>query len=533
MSKFKIPIQPMSAVFAILLLTNAVACISTERQRSLFLEVESTTQKETLSAKLELALEKQSAGVRAFLISGSETLRARDDEGKHDFAEAIESLKPRLSSEQDRAILADIEATYPIYRAALDKEVQFTRESRKADAEAILMDPAVGQARTHLHQLLGDFDNQEERLKQQSIQKLENSQTIAEWIGLVLLAPALLFAGIVARSSSGAVRRETEAMRDMIRKMAKGELNIADGVATGNVEISQAVELLNEMKHNFHRVLLSISDGAEDIAHTSAEITAAATKQARGAEVQKGQSLQVASAMQEMTASVREVAQNTSMVARASEDATETARQGGEIVQQALTAIRTISDSVQSTAAKVEELGKGSERIGEIVHVIDDIANQTNLLALNAAIEAARAGDSGRGFAVVAGEVRRLAERTAQATREISTMIVGIQGGTRAAVESMEQGRLNVERGVSTTGQAGESLARIIATVDNVGTMVAQIAAATTEQAAAADEVHYSIQKISELVQESAESAKATDQACRGLNALSQTLQQSVSRFTV
>jgi methyl-accepting chemotaxis protein len=138
----------------------------------------------------------------------------------------------------------------------------------------------------------------------------------------------------------------------------------------------------------------------------------------------------------------------------------------------------------------VEELWKGSERIGQITHVIDEIAQQTNLLVLNAAIEAARAGEAGRGFAVVAGEVRRLAERTATATREITEMITTIQAGTSAAVQSMEDGKLQVERGVATTGEAGESLARIIATVDNVGHMVAQIAAATTEQAATADEVH-------------------------------------------
>jgi methyl-accepting chemotaxis protein len=188
---------------------------------------------------------------------------------------------------------------------------------------------------------------------------------------------------------------------------------------------------------------------------------------------------------------------------------------------------------VQSTATKIEELGRGSERIGQITHVIDEIAQQTNLLALNAAIEAARAGEAGRGFAVVAGEVRRLAERTAQATREITEMIASIQTGTSAAVESMEAGKAQVERGVITTGQAGESLSRIIATVDNVGHMVAQIAAATTQQASAADEVHSSMQKISSLVEDAANSANSTDQACRGLNDLSSTLQVSVARFRI
>jgi methyl-accepting chemotaxis protein len=531
MSKWKLTTQLVLAVFTILLATDLVSYFAIQKQKSLSAEVELTSEKKALSSKLELALEKQSAGVRAFILTSSEKLLTRDDEGKRDFTDAIATLKPMLVTVRGKALIAEIESTYPVYRAALDKEVQLTREGKQVEAQAILSDPTVSQARTQLRQLLVDFDNQEESLKKEALVRLEESQTSGQRIGLIMLLPALLLAALVARFAAGAVGRETEAMRAMIRQMAQGELNIADGRVLGQDEISQAVSLLNELKHNFQAVLQTISSGAEDITRTSSEIAASAATQAQGADVQRHQSQQVAVAMHQMTASVREVAQSTSSVARASEDATEIARHGGEIVQQALTAMRTISDSVQSTAVKIEELGRGSERIGQITHVIDEIAQQTNLLALNAAIEAARAGEAGRGFAVVAGEVRRLAERTAQATREITEMITTIQAGTTAAVESMEAGKAQVEHGVATTGQAGESLSRIISTVDNVGHMVAQIAAAATQQAAAAEEVHTSVQKISALVEDAAQSATATDHACRGLNNLSSTLQVSIARF--
>ena len=533
MSKWKLTIQLVSGVFSILLLTNLLSYYSLERQQTYSSEVEVASHKKSLSAALELSLEKQSSGVRAFLSSSSEKLLARDAEGKLEFARAVEELRPLLVTAKGKALLDDIELTYPKYRTALDSEIEFTRESKQQNARALLIDPDVAQARSHLNQSLAEFDGQEEMLKQEAMVKLEESQKFGQRLGFLMLIPGLLFAALIARFGAGAVRRETEAMREMIGKMANGQLDIADGRVAGDDEISMAVKLLNEMKQNLQRLLRGISAGAENITRTGAEISTTATSQARSADDQRLQSQQVASAMTEMSASVREVAESTSSVARASDEATEIARRGGEIVQQALAAMKTIADSVNSTATRIEELGQGSERIGQITHVIDEIAQQTNLLALNAAIEAARAGEAGRGFAVVAGEVRRLAERTAQATREITEMVGSIQSGTNAAVQSMDAGKLEVARGVATTAQAGESLARIISTVDNVGRMVSQIAAATTEQAAAAEEVSLSIQRISSLVDESAHAANQTDHACRGLNELSSTLQLSIAQFHI
>ncbi len=144
--------------------------------------------------------------------------------------------------------------------------------------------------------------------------------------------------------------------------------------------------------------------------------------------------------MQEMAATVAEVSENSNKAAAASQQAAEMAREGGKVVEETLSRMRTISASVSDTARKVQELGKRSDEIGRISGVIDDIADQTNLLALNAAIEAARAGEQGRGFAVVADEVRKLAERTGNATKEIAGMIRNIQAETKTAVAAMRAG---------------------------------------------------------------------------------------------
>jgi methyl-accepting chemotaxis protein len=207
------------------------------------------------------------------------------------------------------------------------------------------------------------------------------------------------------------------------------------------------------------------------------------------------------------------------------------ARQGGKTVESSLQKMRAIAASVRATANKVQELGKGSDQIGEIISVIDDIADQTNLLALNAAIEAARAGEQGRGFAVVADEVRKLAERTSKATKEIAQMIQRIQVETRSAVEAMREGTRQVEEGVDSTAEAGKALADIIRTAEQAGQMISQIAGAAAEQSTATDEASANIEKIAQVTRETATGTRQSVHACRELTTLALELQHLAGQF--
>ena len=192
-----------------------------------------------------------------------------------------------------------------------------------------------------------------------------------------------------------------------------------------------------------------------------------------------------------------------------------------------------IAEVVRKSAETVQALGKSSDQIGEIVQVIDDIADQTNLLALNAAIEAARAGEQGRGFAVVADEVRKLAERTTKATKEIATMIKQIQKDTSGAVESMEEGTKEVEVGKQLAEKAGKSLQEIIHGAEQVVDIVTQVAAASEEQSSAAEQISKNIESISSVTQESASGIQQIAHASEDLNRLTLNLQELVARFKV
>ncbi len=314
---------------------------------------------------------------------------------------------------------------------------------------------------------------------------------------------------------------------------------IADSIAHNDLSVRVDPKSENDalgnsfesMVKNLKTVVKQLSGSSTEVASAATEISASAEQVSKNAQSQEMQISQITAAVEEMAATIVESSQNASEATSGAQSASDTASTGGQIVSETIEGMNRIANVVQESSTNIHKLAESAEQIGEIISVIDDIADQTNLLALNAAIEAARAGEQGRGFAVVADEVRKLAERTGKATGEITDMIKGIQKGTEEAVTSMDQGNQEVNSGRELADKAGDSLTEVVNKSQDVMNMIMQIATATEEQSAAAEEISKNVEMVSTATRESATGAEQAATAATQLSHNAEELQSIVGQF--
>ncbi|WWZ14070.1 methyl-accepting chemotaxis protein [Pseudomonas chlororaphis] len=315
--------------------------------------------------------------------------------------------------------------------------------------------------------------------------------------------------------------------------------NIAEGDLTQSIQVNgrdepgRLLQAMATMQEKLRQTLLHISGSAAQLASAAEELNSVTDESARGLTQQNNEIEQAATAVNEMTCAVEEVARNAVSTAEASNDATQSASEGRNLVRETVSAIELMSSEVQSSADRISELAEESRDIGKVLDVIRGLADQTNLLALNAAIEAARAGDAGRGFAVVADEVRALAYRTQQSTSEIERMIGSIQSGTEHAVESMRTSTERADSTLSIARGAGGALDTINTAVNEINQRNLVIASAAEEQALVAREVDRNLVNIRDLSVQSATGANQTSDASHELSRLAVDLNSMVARFTL
>lgn len=316
----------------------------------------------------------------------------------------------------------------------------------------------------------------------------------------------------------------------VLSEMAKGDLTErVEGSYSGYYD--EIKSNVNKLGESLKSALKEVASSAEMVSGTANEISSSSEEMAAGAQEQTQQATEVASSVDEMTKTILENTKNASFAADIAKDAGNKAKEGGEVVQDTISGMMKIAEMVEVSAETVAELGKNSDQIGEIIQVIDDIADQTNLLALNAAIEAARAGEQGRGFAVVADEVRKLAERTTKATKEIAAMIQKIQADTGNAVQSMKQGTEEAEKGKELAQKAGVVLTDIIEGAGKVTDVAVQVAAASEEQSASAELISRNIEAIANVTEQSASGTEEIAKSSEELLNMTVRLQEMIKKF--
>jgi methyl-accepting chemotaxis protein len=317
----------------------------------------------------------------------------------------------------------------------------------------------------------------------------------------------------------------------IVSQIARGDLTLRGRVT--NDALGNVVDSVNYMLDNFVRVLERVRKSAIDVASNANEILLSSEDMSAGATQQDQEITNTSSAVEELTVSMKQVSNNAEASAEAARRALDAAEQGNRAVRDTLEGMQRIRASVQATAKKIKSLGDRSLEISEIINVINDITEQTNLLALNAAIEAARAGEAGRGFAVVADEVRKLAEHSRTATKDIAALIKAIQAETNEAVVVMEEGTKEVEVGAKLADQAGKALEAISSVVRQSAELVQEISLASKQQVRGTEGVANAMQIISNITRQTSQGTRQTARTVEHMVKLSEQLNEALSQFRI
>ncbi len=331
------------------------------------------------------------------------------------------------------------------------------------------------------------------------------------------------------QEASEALQRSITDLLNLINQVSRGDLTLRGKVT--NDALGNVTDSVNLMLDNFTAVIERVRKAAIDVNTSASHILYAADEMTTGATQQDQEITNTSSAVEELTVSMKQVSNNAEASAEAARRALDAAEQGNRAVRDTLEGMQRIRASVQATAKKIKSLGDRSLEISEIINVINDITEQTNLLALNAAIEAARAGEAGRGFAVVADEVRKLAEHSRSATKDIAALIKAIQAETNEAVVVMEEGTKEVEVGAGLADQAGKALEAISNVVRQSAELVQEISLASKQQVRGTEGVANAMQIISGITRQTSQGARQTVSTVGDMVKLSEQLNEALAQF--
>lgn len=471
-------------------------------------------------------------GQRGYVITGGDDFLVPYRDGQRGFEESYRELRDLTAdNEQQQRLLGQINSTYQQWlNNAVNPAIEIRRNDNVTDARAFIAQQRGLDMMTNIREMFDRFEAREATLIAERQQEAAAQSAFTR--NLMLLGGLLVI--VVAVGAAWLIKRQLEQRLD-------DAVMVASGIADGNLamtideddndEVAVLMSAMSNMQTQLRQMLSDIGQAAGELNTASQSVSSTAEELSTTSQEQSNSSESIAASIQELSASIQDVADNAQEAGRIATSSGEETRNSAAVVEQTVQSMERIAQVVRRASDEVIELGVQSEQISSIVNTIKGIADQTNLLALNAAIEAARAGEQGRGFSVVADEVRSLAQRTSESTDEIAVMVAKIQKGTQDAVEEMENGVSEVDKGRELGGQTTTAISAIRENFNKVVAVVQDISGALHEQNEASDEVSRHVERFAEGAQQNKEATEHTSSTAHQLQALSQQLDAAIKRF--
>nr|WP_145150584.1 methyl-accepting chemotaxis protein [Pseudomonas oryzihabitans] len=474
-----------------------------------------------------------------------ETLRmvaSEDDQMKQTAAATIAQTRGQLQKEvaayqalvaspEEQRLADAVSAGVKAYDARLDEIVAIAR-TRPASEGTAYVNANIRPLTNDLQEkivALGDFN---QRGAKQAGELANQTYSRNLWLLGIISAVAVVLTVVLAVLYTRSILQPLRQVLAINKRIAEGDLRVSV-VAEGRDEMADLMRATVQMQQTLRNTVSHIGEASTQLASAAEEMNAVTEEASRGLQRQNGEVEQAAAAVNEMTAAVEEVARNAASASTSAQQSERSTGLGAARVTETVNAINSLTSTVSHTSEQIVALAGQAQGIATVVDVIRGIAEQTNLLALNAAIEAARAGEQGRGFAVVADEVRALAHRTQESTREIEQMIGGIQSGSEGAVQAMQRSRDEATATLKIAHEAGAALEEIARSITEINERNFLIATASEEQAQVARSVDQNLVSIRDLSIQTSAGAHQTAAAAHEVSRLAVDMNRLVGRFSV